>query len=285
MGHRRIGWKGRPVCRTVPLKPRPGLNRPPAGKVALDKMLLNWQASMIFVARVRHLPHAPLREAIIDIRLRQPLDEKFARSLTDLAIPGFERKNEIRQFSVSITGPAIPTQTEELLGWRYESEDGGRIVQLRRDGIGYSIVREYTEWVDIKAAAQSVWDLYRRDSGNRDVGRAAVRYINVLDLPPWTELNTYLTAAPQVPGGLPQTLNHFLERIVVPFEEGISAIIIQTMEQVAKPATRVILDIDVYAQRVFGAGSADLWLFLDRLRDIKNAVFSSVTERTLEAYE
>jgi len=60
----------------------------------------------------------------------------------------------------------------------------------------------------------------------------------------------------------------------------------QTMEQVAQPATRVILDIDVYAQRVFGGGSPDLWFFLDRLREVKNAVFfSSVTERTLEAYE
>lgn len=235
---------------------------------------------------MRHLARAPLREAIIDIQLAQPLDVKFADTLTDLVIPGFERKNEIRQFSVSITGPAIPTKTEELLGWRYESEDGSRIVQLRRDGIGYSIVREYTEWADIKTAAKSVWDLYRKRSGSRDVGRVAVRYINVLDLPPWTELNTYLTAAPQVPEGLPQTLNYFLERIVVPFDDGISAIIIQTMEQVAQPATRVILDINVYAQRVFGAGSLDLWLFLDRLRDIKNAVFfSSVTERTLEAYE
>jgi uncharacterized protein (TIGR04255 family) len=238
------------------------------------------------VARVRHLSRAPLREAIIDIQLVHPFDAKFAENLANLLIPGFERKNEIRQFSVSITGAAIPSRTEELLGWRYESEDGGRIVQLRRDGIGYSIVREYTEWADIKAAAESVWDLYRKHSGDRDVGRVAVRYINVLDLPPWTELNMYLTAAPQVPDGLPQTLNYFLERIVVPFDEGISAIIIQTMEQVAQPATRVILDIDVYAQRVFGGNLSDLWLFLDRLRDIKNSVFfSSVTERALEAYE
>ncbi len=157
---------------------------------------------------------------------------------------------------------------------------------MRRDGIGYSIIREYTEWADIKAAAQGIWDVYRERAGERDVGRVAVRYINVLDLPPWTDLNTYLTAAPQVPEGLPQTLTYFLERIVVPFNEGISAIIIQTMEQVVQLATRVILDIDVNAQRSFGSGSADLWFFLDRLREVKNAVFfSSVTERTLEAYQ
>ncbi len=238
------------------------------------------------MARVRQLARAPLREAIIDIQLAHPFDVAFAESLANLVIPGFERKNEIRQFSVNITGAGIPTRIEELLGWRYESPDGARIIQLRRDGIGYSIVREYTEWADIKAAARSVWELYRKHSGDQDVGRVAVRYINVLDLPPWTELNAYLTAAPQVADGLPQTLTYFLERVVVPFDEGIFAIIIQTMEQVAHPATRVILDIDVYAQRVFGGGSADFWLFLDRLREVKNTVFfSSVTERTLEAYE
>lgn len=240
------------------------------------------------VARIRHLARAPLREAIIDIQLAHPLDVPFAESLAELSIPGYERKGEIRQFSVNITGPrpSTPIQTEELLGWRYESEDGSRIVQLRRDGIGYSIIREYTEWADIKAAAQGIWNLYRDRAGDRDVGRVAVRYINVLDFPAWTELNTYLTAAPQVPEGLPQTLTYFLEKIVVPFDEGISAIIIQTMEQVVQPATRVILDIDVYAQRVFGSASLDLWFFLDHLREVKNSVFfSSVTERTLEAYE
>lgn len=238
------------------------------------------------MARIRHLARAPLREAIIDIQLSHPLDVSFADELAGLVIPGFERKNEIRQFSVNITGAEVPTRMEELLGWRYESRDGSRIVQLRRNGMGYSITREYTEWADIKAAAQEVWNLYRERAGEIDVGRVAVRYINVLDFPAWTELNTYLTAAPQVPEGLPQTLSHFLERIVVPFNEGISAIIIQTMEQVVQPATRVILDIDVYAQRAFDGRSLDLWFFLDRLREVKNAVFfSSVTERTLEAYE
>jgi uncharacterized protein (TIGR04255 family) len=235
---------------------------------------------------VRHLAHAPLREAIIDIRFAHPLDVAFAENLKDFSIPGFVRKNEIRQFEVNITGTEIPARSDELMGWRYESEDGARIVQVRRDGLGYSIIREYTEWLDIKTSTQRVWEAFRNRTEESSVSRVAVRYINVLDLPPWSELNIYLTAAPQVPHGLPQALTHFLERIVVPFEDGIFAIIIQTMEQVAQPATRVILDIDVYAERTFGSNSLDLWPFLDRLREIKNAVFfSSVTEQTLEAYE
>jgi uncharacterized protein (TIGR04255 family) len=242
------------------------------------------------VPRVRHLARAPLREALIDIQLENPLGTAFAESLETRAIPYYEIKNEIRQFSINLVGTRQPAEdrVEELLGWRYESTDGSRVVQLRHNGMTYSILREYTEWADIKSATQSIWNLYRDWTGGAAVGRIAVRYINVLDLPPIVELNRYLTAAPQIPEGLPQTLTHFFERIAVPFEHDISAIITQTLEQMqsTQPSTRVVLDIDAYAQRSFLSDSDDLWNFIDRLRDVKNLIFfSSVTESTLEAYE
>ena len=240
------------------------------------------------MSRQRQLAHAPLREALIDIQLTRPLDVSFAEGLANRIIPGCERKNEIRQFSmnISVANPTTSGSTEELMGWRFESADGARIVQIRRNGIGYSIVKEYTEWADIKSATHQVWDLYQQWAGEISVNRIAVRYINVLDLPIGTDLNVYFTTAPQVPVGLPQTLAYFLQRIIVPFDPGISAIITQTTEPSVLPTTRVILDIDVFAQRVFDGNSLELWAFFDRLREVKNAVFfSSVTERALEAYQ
>jgi uncharacterized protein (TIGR04255 family) len=237
----------------------------------------------------RHLANAPLREALIDIQLASLLDVSFAKELATHEIFGYEQKNEIRQFSIKLPGPGQATEerAEEPIGRRYESSDGRRVVQFRRNGMTCSILRQYTEWQEIKAAAQAVWDAYRQLSGPISVGRVAVRYINVLDLPPGAELNTYLTAAPQVPQGLPQTLTHFLQRIIVPFPLGILGIITLTLEPALTlpPKTRVILDIDVYAQRTFQADSADMWNFLDHLREVKNDIFfSSVTEQTLEEY-
>ena len=242
------------------------------------------------MATVRHLTHAPLREALVDIQLERPLDLSFAESLAKRVIPGYEARNEIRQFSIKLigAGPSPDDRVEELLGWRYESPEGSRVVQLRRNGLTYSILREYTEWSDIRSAARSIWELYRTFAGGeQSVSRIAVRYINVLDLPPAVELNNYLTAAPQVPSGLPQTLTHFLERVVVPFEPDIFAIITQTLEPTltSRPVTRVILDIDVYAQRSFQSDSAELWASFDRLREVKNSIFfSSLTDRALETF-
>ncbi len=188
--------------------------------------------------------------------------------------------------NISIANTVATGGTQELLGWRFESPDGARIVQARRDGLGFSVVKGYTEWADIKSAARNVWGFYRQWAGSVSVNRVAARYINVLDLPAGTDLNLYFTASPQIPEGLPQTLTYFLQRIMVPFEHGISAIITQTTEPSVQPATRVILDIDVYAQRTFDGDSPELWAFLDRLREVKNAIFfSSVTERTLESYK
>lgn len=241
------------------------------------------------MATPRHLAHAPLREALIDIQIESPLSVPFVSRLATRSIPGFDAKNEIRQFSITLVGAGPPPEdrTDEPYGWRYESTDGNRVVQLRRNGLTYSILREYTEWADIKSAARQVWDLYCGWTDEIRVSRVAVRYINVLDLPAAIELNKYLTNSPQVPEGLPQTLTHFLQRIVVPFDYGISAIITQTLEPTltSPPKTRVIFDIDAYAQRSFTSDSSQMWDFLDHLREVKNAIFfSSVTEHTLEAY-
>lgn len=239
------------------------------------------------MARQRQLARPPLREAVIDIQLTEQLPVSFAEDLKDKVIPGYERKHQINfgQFSFDV-GSGQSSGKQELAGWRYELPDASRMVQVRRNGMTYSILRDYTEWAEIKAATRQIWNLYRQWAGNVEIGRTAARYINVFDFPVGTELDDYLTAAPKIPEELPQKLDSFLARVVVPFEHNISAIITQAVEPSVQPAVRVIVDIDVYAQRVFAADSVELWDFIDRLRQVKNAIFFSlVTERTLEAYE
>lgn len=41
---------------------------------------------------------------------------------------------------------AAKVLTEEALGMRYEREDGSEVVQLRRNGITYSILKDYPGW-------------------------------------------------------------------------------------------------------------------------------------------
>lgn len=238
----------------------------------------------------RQLTHPPLKEALIDIQLAEPLPVEFVEGLEKEMIEGLNRKQNIRAgtFELKMGEPQeVVKRGEELHGWRYESADGSRVAQIKRNGITYSILRDYKDWPEIRDATRRVWEFYLGRVGRpATVARVAARYINVLEFPPSVELNDYLTAAPQIPKELPQTLENFLQRVVIPYQGNIHAIITQALEATSQPGTRVILDIDVFAQQLTVQGeSPDLWNLVDTFRNIKNTIFfNSVTEAALEAY-
>jgi uncharacterized protein (TIGR04255 family) len=241
------------------------------------------------VATQRQLANPPLREVLIDIQLTTELPKEFAEALSQLKIAGLEKKQELKtgQFEIKIgrVSEAVVKQ-DEVLGWRYESEDGSRVVQLRRNGITCSILRGYSDFTEMKDAARRVWELFvEQVQDSVTVGRIAARYINVLEFPINVELNDYLTAAPQIPKPLPQAYEGFLQRVAVPYQPDKHAIITQALDTSIQLETRVILDIDVFALRTIEGKSPDLWNLVDDLRALKNAIFfSSVTELALERY-
>ncbi len=237
-----------------------------------------------------HLAHAPLREALIDIQRADELPVSFAEGLGEIAVGGCRATGEIRRtlpLPVGAVDSASSVASDELFGWRYQSEDASRIIQFRRNGLTYSILRSYTNWEDIKAATQAAWSVYAARSGNLSIQRLAVRYINVLQLPlAAPDLDVYLTAAPRIPAGLPQSLSGFVQRIVVPFADvDAFATITQALEAATPTKLSVILDIDVQKRVDLAGDSHEIGRELDKLREIKNSIFfSSVTNKCLEAY-
>lgn len=92
------------------------------------------------------LTRPPLREALIDIRLRDELPASFLPKFE--APKGFPVKRGIKhdqfQFQADADKPfAAKVLTEEALGMRYEREDSSEVVQLRRNGLTYSILKNY----------------------------------------------------------------------------------------------------------------------------------------------
>ena len=242
------------------------------------------------VAIQKQLANPPLREALLDIRLANKLPPECIESLSKLAIPGLEQKQQLKSGMFELEfGPVYRARakSEEVIGWRLESTDGSRVVQVRTDGITYSILRGYKDFLEIKEAARKVWTLYLEQiNASVVVARIAARYINVLEFPTVIELNDYLTAAPQIPKELPQELLTFLQRVTIAYPDGTHAVITQASEPTGQPGARFILDIDVFAIRTVDGRSQDLWTLIDNLRTVKNEVFfSSVTELALERYK
>lgn len=238
------------------------------------------------------LARPPLREALIDFQISEELSLSFAENLKDGILPGFEPVHPIKQgmfsFQIGATKPAAASVTkDEIYGRRYQTNDGARVVQARRNGLTYSILRGYSDWADIKNSTQDVWREYIHRAGNVTVQRIAVRYINVLELPiGFADFDDYLAAGPRVPSGVPQSITGFLCHVVIPFpDHGAIGVVTQALETPTQTHIPVVLDIDVHKQVALNGNSLEIWSELDSLREVKNSLFFSfVTKKCLEAY-
>ena len=244
------------------------------------------------MARQRHLSKAPIREAVIDIRvtpavtfesiegLRAQLKERFPNAQNmSRRMFGFEfGESEFKTSSVD-KGP---------LGVRLTSEDGKHIVQLRVDGFTFSRLPQYLAWEQMRAEAVAVWKYYLESTRPEKVTRTAVRYINVMNLPlPITDFKEYMTAPPEVPAALPQAVASFLSRVViVDTASGTAAIVTQALETALGDKAPVVLDIDAFKEFEVAGDSDSVWGTLEILRDFKNRIFfESITEKTAELFE
>lgn len=232
------------------------------------------------------LTRSPLREALLDIQLREELP---ASILSEFKAPkGFPVAKQMRQgqfqFKMDKDQPALAeVLAEGALGWRYETDDGSAVVQLRRNGITYSILKNYPGWNVLREAARDVWGEFLSISGTVNVSRLAARYINAISIPLGADYDEYLTTAPRVPKPIPQIVNSFMQRVLIPFEEdAANAIITQTLEM---PAPFAVLDIDVFTVCSLPGGADDIWPKLDKLRNIADRIFfSSLSEKVIESY-
>jgi uncharacterized protein (TIGR04255 family) len=222
----------------------------------------------------------------VDIRLREELP---ASVLPKFEAPkGFPVRKGMKhgQFQLQAEADkpfAAKVLTEEALGVRYEREDGSEVVQLRRNGLTYSILKNYRGWEVLREAARDMWRVFLLASGPVNISRLATRYINAIEIPLGADYDEYLTTAPRVPKSVPPIVMSFMQRVLVPFEREIAtAIITQTLETPG-PA---VLDIDVFTEASLEGASEEIWSRLDNLRNIADRIFfSSLTEKVIESYK
>jgi uncharacterized protein (TIGR04255 family) len=104
-----------------------------------------------------------------------------------------EMKHSQFQFKIDNDKPALAeVVTEGALGWRYERDDGSAVVQLRRNGLTYSILKKYPGWSVLREAARDVWREFLAVSGPVNINRLAVRYINAINIPLVADYDEYL---------------------------------------------------------------------------------------------
>ena len=232
------------------------------------------------------LTRPPLREVLADIRLHEELP---ASVLPKFGAPkGFPVRKGMKhgQFQLDAEADkpfAAKVLTEETLGVRYEREDASEVVQLRRNGLTYSILKDYRGWEVLRQATRDMWRVFLLASGPVNISRLAARYINAIEIPLGADYDEYLTTAPRIPKSVPPIVTSFIQRVMVPFErETATAIITQTLEMPG-PA---VLDIDVFTEVSLEGASEEIWSRLDNLSNIADRIFfSSLTEKVIDSYK
>lgn len=243
------------------------------------------------MANVRHLPRAPVTEALIDLRVQLPEGfdvgqfDPLPAPLRD-RFPLVERREGMTTHIDLERGHATAAKVE-LHGLHFRSADRLELAQFRRDGFTLNRLHPYTSFDELLPVALDLWDHYATVAGVAEVERASVRFINHIKILPTASLEDHIEQPPAPPpGGLP-VVARFLEKFVLldPDSE-VAANLTRSLEGRTDDKVSVLIDVDVYKRKRIPAGRAELEPVLQELRSVKNEIFfGSITETTARMYE
>ena len=244
----------------------------------------------------RHLPSAPITEAIFDIRVKARGDfsaDQFS-SLKPRLNEMFPKVDERLYGEVKIRlrpSDEIPVELADsgLYGFFFKSEDEKLIAQFRIDGFTLNRLKPYTSWDELFPTAIDLWRTYASVARPEAITRLALRYINHIPLPSsFTDLELYLHSAPSIPPELPQNIRSYFARATIYNQENdISAHIIQNINRDAR-SNGIILIFDIDAFREIDISPEDQILIevFNQLREFKNLIFFSyLTDNILRRFE
>ena len=237
----------------------------------------------------RRLKHAPIREAVVDIRV-PPVPPSSLDALRELAkgleYPVVHEAFEfLGQFNLGPQGMMAQGQQSRPSGFRAVSESRSQIVQFRLNGMAVSRLEPYESWEQLVAEAKQLWLAFREAAHPEGATRLGLRYINHVRVPyPGSDLRDYFAGLPDLPKEWPQAVSSFLFRQTLHDDLTGAAVNIThaLADDVDEDRIGVIFDIDAYREASFGVDDPELWGTFGDLRDLKNRIFfSGVTEATL----
>ncbi len=237
-----------------------------------------------------HFRNPPIVEAAIGItipRLSTSRLDDFRTAEISCAEIRYQAPTAISQnrFEMSIVGGQSVAQTrDELLGWRWVSDDNLHILQFKLDGFAFSRMGRYETWESFTSEARRLWDIYLQLVGPTGPTHFGVRYINKVFIPFDVELGDYLRVFPMTPPGRQWLMHEALMRLGVRIDRPLAGQF--THQHLLVPSdmpdhAAVILDND-FQYPVSEIPTGELWNLIDAVRDVKDEYFLQVTTPRLQ---
>lgn len=250
------------------------------------------------MAKQRHLNNAPIKEALIDFRVRPGAGLTFDKLQAAIGgrFTGYYDKGPISQqmFAVRVDMAAQSheaSHNSQMIGVRLHSTDERYVLQCQVHGFTLSRLAPYQDWGRLVAEAQRLWTIYCEALQPQAVVRYAARFINDLQLPlkAGESYQKYLNKLVDLPAGVPQAVSRFLQRFeLLDAARNVNVNItlaMQSQDLVAGAPVPVVLDIDCNGEADLPPDSPEIWDRVSRLQKVKNdSFFGLLTEPAVELY-
>jgi uncharacterized protein (TIGR04255 family) len=229
--------------------------------------------------------NSPITEAIIEFRIAQPstIDSDILQNLVEKEKDLYGKINPIYYHEGKIDfklegGTSLSSSDSKLIGYRCSQDNGTRLFQAKINALILNQLCPYTGWDSFFSEAKRLWFSYRNIIKPERIERISLRYINRLDLPlPLKEFKEYLSAAPEVPLGLPQALSKYFVRLEIPMDDIQGMLLLTQALQFPPPMpdhASIILDLDLIRWAP-PEEDEQLWKLFDVLRKRKNEAFEA----------
>src|SRR5690349_3307514 len=112
----------------------------------------------------RHLDRAPIREAVIDLRVTAPaFDISLLENVRDAFSVYFPECEEQRSYEslIKVTQDGVEHAARDLdRGYICRSPEHQTAVTLSASGFSFSRLHPYTDWSSVIAEARVYWEIY-----------------------------------------------------------------------------------------------------------------------------
>ena len=243
-----------------------------------------------------HLEHAPIVEALIDMRvsLQPGFEASTFRQLLEMLKETYPVAEEIHAVALrgalNINASTLNQEiADQIIGFRLKNEEGTRLVQFRLDGFTFNHLKPYSDWDAFYNEAWHNWELYLKFAGPIEVTRIALRYINKAELPFGEKLKTYVKNHPSLDKAIPAELAAFLLHAQVKLtgsEDTVATVVQYTEPTTPKHGIVYVLDIDASKTGNFIPTDAETFKnYFDELRGFKNEIFfNTVTPKAIDLW-
>jgi uncharacterized protein (TIGR04255 family) len=243
-----------------------------------------------------HLPSAPIREAILELRARamagwdqSAVGALLADKLTDY--PSQETARDVKAQIHFPPGTSPPESKFEDVGagFRCASEDNLQIGHFLYNRFAFNRLSPYQNWDTFQMEALRLWEIYTDFAKPVEIQRVGLRFVNQVEFSSEGKLDDFFTNAPENLPGLDLPVSQFLSQKIVkiPGHDYIVRVVRTVKPPVSPPdAPMLVLDIDVSKESPVELSQAKLVETLAEMRWIKNRVFfGSFTSSVLESFK